>query len=748
MKSSTRALIIATLWPALLLAVPDQALQVNDPLCTLDTDSVILHTPPDAFTSEEKDQTRISAQQVENTSGDISIFSGNVLIERDKLRLQADTTVFNRTTQQLEFDGNIHVDAESLSIEADNGWYNIESQTGKFSNSRYQSADAEYRGETPALSLAKGQQTLMINSSFSSCPGENKDWQLNTSLLKLDQETSTGTAKHAVLWFKNIPIFYTPYLSFPLGDERRSGFLMPGFGNSTSGGAELSVPWYWNIAPNQDAVITPRYMNRRGTQLNTHYRYLTQSSNGLVDLEYLPEDKQTQTERYLIKFNNHSDITTNTNLDLTIQDTSDKDYFDDLGAGFTISNTTHLEQKATLRYTQDTWSINTVLQSYETIDDTIALASRPYRRLPQITVTATDTLRDSELLWSLNSELVDFKHESNTKIEGQRIYLYPQLSWPITGTAWFITPTTGIHYSQYKMTDEFSNELDIENRSLSISSLDAGLFFERDIVNNNYLQTFEPRLYYLYAPYEDQSAIPIFDTTETEFGFSQLFRDNRFSGVDRVGDANQLTLALSSRIISQASSAELLNLSIGQIHYFDDRKVSLTNIESTHKKSDIVAEIGARLNHWNAKSTVQWDTQLDQLDKRNITLSYVSPQQEILNLGYRFRRDPADTNNSIEQTDFSFNWPMTNQYSLLGRWSYSVTDKQDIDSLFGIEYESCCWALRVVAQRYLNIDATPDEDEYDTSIMFQLVLKGLGSVSEKSTTNILKQAIPGYSPEY
>ena len=746
MKPTNGSLIVTVLWPALLLAGSNQDTPYQDPLCSIVSDSGMQYTPPAIFSEAEKEQTRISAQQVENTSGDISIFSGNVLIERDGLRLQADKAVFNRTEQTLDIDGNIHIDAESLVVEADNGRYNIENKAGEFSNSRYQAVDENYQGSTPELKLNSGQQTLLIDSSFSTCPGEDKDWQLNTSLLKLDHDTSTGTAKGAVLWFKSVPIFYTPYISFPLGDERRSGFLMPSFGNSTNGGTEISVPWYWNIAANQDATITPRYMQKRGTQLNTEYRYLTSSSYGTVDLEYLQDDKQTETERYLFKYNNHSDIGTNTDFDLLLHNSSDKDYFNDLGTGIDIANTTHLEQKAILKHSRDTWSVKTVLQSFETLDTSIAPASRPYQRLPQITFTASDNLQGSDLLWRINSELVDFKHESETKIEGQRFYIHPQLSWPMAGSAWFITPTTGVHYSQYNLMDEFNNDIELDSRSISISSLDAGLFFERDIFSNRYLQTLEPRLYYLYTPYQDQSAIPLFDTGELDFSFAQLFRDNRFSGIDRIADANQLTLALSSRLLDKTTDEELFNISLGQIIYFDDRRVNLDNTETTTKQSDIVAEINARLASWSARSSLQWDTESDQVDKRNLLLSYKSEQHKVLNLGYRFRRDPLDENNNIEQTDVSFSWPLSHQYSLVGRRNYSLTDNQDIDTLFGIEYESCCWAFRIVGQRYLNTDL--DGSEYNRALMLQLVLKGLGSVSDKSTTDRLRQAIPGYYPEY
>ncbi|MDH5767050.1 MAG: LPS assembly protein LptD, partial [Gammaproteobacteria bacterium] len=614
------------IWPNLILAdnLDINNLWKNCPVTNND------YQAPVSFSSN-KDETRISAKQVQNAAGDITSFSDEVIIERNQLRLSADKVIFDRPQQKLEILGNIHIDAENLSINSDTGWLELKTNQGEFNNSHYYLPGSHFRGSTPGLSIDNGKQTLLIDSSFTSCPENNNDWSLNTSRLKLDHETQTGTARHAVLWFKSIPLFYTPYISFPLGEERRSGFLMPQFGSSSSRGGELGIPWYWNIAPNQDAVITPRVMKKRGTQLKTDYRYLTESSRGDINIEYLDKDKQLKEQRHLLKWVNHSDIGQSVDFDLLINDASDTDYLEDLGSSIDISNTTHLERNARLSYNHQPWTVKLFSQSYETLDTNIAVNNRPYRRLPQITITASDTIFKSDFTWSLNSEWVDFKHESNNKINGQRFDAHPKLSWPLTGNAWYLVPSSGLHHSSYSLTDSTGNKLDIKDRNLSISSIDAGLFFERE-AGSDLIQTLEPRLFYLYIPYRDQSTIPLFDTGQYDFSFSQLFRENRFTGVDRIGDTNQLSFALTSRLLDTSSGNEYLSMSIGQIFYNQNRAVSLDNSIDTKNQSDTIAEISSQWRNLKTRATVQWNPETREADKQNIQLQYKNDNQLIFNM--------------------------------------------------------------------------------------------------------------------
>jgi len=746
--------ILLLVWPSLLWGIDREA--NNDPLTLCPSSSSSFdYTPPPTFTSDKLNETNISAEQVQSINHSNSEFTGNVVIERHKLRLLADIVSHNKDTQQIKLIGNVHADTESLSLSADHGWFNLKNNTGELIDSKYFVPGSQFSGKTPLFSVSDQEKTILVDTQFSSCPPERPDWYLDMGWLELDHPSSTGTAKHAVLWVKDVPVFYLPWIQFPLGEERRSGLLMPSFGHTSTSGYEISIPWYWNIAPNHDAILTPSNISRRGQMLATNYRYLTHKSNGTLDAEYLHSDQLLDDkERYLVSFKNNTKLNENLSLSLLLNEASDSNYLDDLSSSLSLSNTTHLERNARLSYKQSIWSANILAQTFQTIDTSLAESSRPYRRLPQITVTAKDDIAefsDNHLSAELKSEWVDFKHEADNKPQGSRLHLNPRFSLPLQSNAWFLKPTIGLMHTQYDTTDTNGDPAQLDDRSLSTFSLDSGLFFERSINNNAMIQTLEPRLFYLNIPYEDQSSIPLFDTSQQNFSFASLFRENRFNGTDRIGDANQVTMALSSRILDKESGHELMNINIGRIYYFDEQRVFLnTNTTNTAgNTSDIITEFNSNIDNWRSRATIQWNTHTKKTDKRNFQLSYAASDKAVFNIGYRFFRDADDESNNIEQTDLSFAWPFAKNYSLLSRWNYSLTDKRDIETIVGLEYESCCWALRLISQRYLN-DTTNNlnTDEYNSSIMLQFVLKNFGSISEREATETLKHAILGYQPDY
>ncbi len=719
--------------------------------CPADSYSSLQYTPPPVFSDDSLGATDVSAEQVQNIGKSISIFTGDVLIEQHQLRLHADKAIHNKDTQKLQLEGKIHGDTGNMAISADSGWLNLQTNAGEFVNSTYYMPETHLLGKAPLFSISENNTSILLDTQFSTCPPGKQDWHLDTAWLELDQNRAVGTAKHTVFWLSEVPVFYFPWIQFPLGDERRSGLLTPSIGSSSSKGFEFSLPWYWNIAPNQDAVITPVYMNNRGPMLATDYRYLSHTSRGNLNFEYLNNDKELNEQRYLFHFDNKSIITDKLSFNLLLNDASDAEYLKDMGSNFSTTNITHLERNANFNYAGDSWSAGLMAQTFQTIDNNIALNNRPYRRLPQITLQAKEDYFESDnsyLQASLNTEWVEFEHESTTKAQGSRFHIYPKLSLPVESNAWFIKPSAGYIFTQYDTTDTTGVDANLDNRGLSVISLDSGLFFERDMSASSFIQTLEPRLFYLNIPYKDQSAIPVFDSSKQDFSFASLFRENRFNGIDRIGDANQLTLALSSRILNKNNGRELFNISIGQIYYFEDQRVSLNNIVNTSNNSDIITEVGGSLNRWKARATYQWNTETDSSDKRSVQLNYATSNKSVFNIGYRFYRDPINEINNLEQTDLSFVWPFARNYSLLSRWNYSLTEERDNATMVGIEYESCCWAIRLLSQRYITDSARNTDDPYNTSIMLQFVLKGFGSITDKEATNTLKYAILGYQPDF
>ncbi len=732
-----------------------QSIPIN--LCPVESETATKYTPPRAFATENKENTEIAADATQSSTDGSITLNGNVVVERDLLRVTADHAAYNKPKNTLKFSGNVHIDTEALSLDAEAGAVNMGaadeqgSKQGEFTNIKFFIPDSNMKGSADIIHSGDDKRSTLNNAKITSCNLLDPDWIISADEIRLDHKDESGTANDVVIRFKNVPFMYTPYMAFPISDKRRSGLLFPSIGLSSSNGVELAVPWYWNIAPNQDAVITPRYMEKRGLELGGNYRYLTQSTKGELQGQYLPNDNITQKERYQVQYQQHSSILPNLLFDIDLQDISDPDYFNDFANNLNISSQTHLNRTATLNYNLSNWRMRALLQDILTIDESISITDRPYDRLPQLTFIGDSEIAHSPLQFTLDSEYVDFRHQDNLKTTGSRLTIRPGLRLPLTGAAWFIDPAIKFSHTQYDVGTEGNStvpgtSLPIDNLNLPISSIDAGLFFERTL-NNGYQQTLEPRLYYLNVPFEDQSNTPLFDTSNPDFTVAQLFRDNRFIGGDRIGDTNQLTLALTSRILNPNTGSEILRASIGQIYYFKDRKVSLTgNTVDTSSQSDIVAALDTNWGRWQSNINVQWDVVSNTFSQDSYFLHYQSDARHLFNIGYRKRL----INNiiDIEQVDTSFVYAINANYSGIARFNYSLKDRKPLDTIAGIAYDSCCWSLQLLAQQRINNATTTtivNDDTYDNSILVQFVFKGLGSLSGNKTRNTLEQSIYGYT---
>lgn len=722
-------------------------------LCPEKNETTRTRVEPRAFSIEERDNTEISADFTETSRDGSTSLDGNIIIERHLIRVTADRASYNKQDDEIHFSGNVHIDTENMSLNADGGTVNInnadpEKKTqGKFENINFFIHDSNMNGMADTIHSGETadnrSQSTLINASITSCDLRDPDWLISADEIELDHDDEYGSAEDVVVRFKDIPFMFVPYMEFPTSDKRRSGFLFPRFGTSTSRGLELAVPWYWNIAPNQDAEITPRYMEKRGFELGADYRYLTRSTNGELKGAYLPEDDVTEEERYQYRYTQHSQILSNLSFDADIQDISDSEYFNDFSNNLGTTSQTHLDRNATLRYDLNNWHLRAMVQDIKTIDENAPLSTRPYERLPQITFLGDTEVMNSPLLFTLDSEYVDFTHEDDTKTTGSRFTVRPGLRMPLSGAAWFIDPSIKFSHTQYDVGTESGTIQTVENRNLPMGSIDAGLFFER-YLDNGYQHTLEPRLYYLNVPYEDQDNIPLFDTSIPKFSVAQLFRDNRFVGGDRIGDANQLTLALTSRILNPSTGSEYLRASIGQIYYFEDREVSLDGSVDTSSQSDIIAELDTNWGRWQSNIDLQWAPSQNTLTQDTYFLHYKSDARHLFNIGYRKRLVANSDTIDIEQTDTSFVYAFNANYSGIARWNYSLKDRRGIDTIAGIAYDSCCWAIQVFGQRLIR-NSTTSNDAYETAILVQFVFKGLGSLSGSRAQNTLEQSIYGYT---
>jgi len=532
-----------------------------------------------------------------------------------------------------------------------------------------------------------------------------------------------------------VPILYLPYLSFPIGETRKSGILTPGIGNTGRSGTEFSVPIYWNIAPNYDALFTPRILTERGLQLNTRFRYMTPRNLGTARLEYLPNDNLLDEDRQLFSLRHRTLLDNGWRILVSGRDASDSQYFEDLGGSLSSASTTHLDRSIRFDYLGDTWKMLARFQDYQTIDPTILEENQPYQRLPQLVARGYWPDQWLGMNYRFDNELVYFEREVG--VTGWRFDSMPQAELPLGNAGWFVTPGVAVEHTRYGLSGDPSFTDDRPTRTLPIASLDAGIVLERTVSNSRgWLHTIEPRMLYVHIPHREQSGLPVFDTITPDLNLIQLYRKNRFVGIDRVGDTDQLSIGLTSRVLESRSGKELISATIGQARYLSSRGVSLPGQqESLATSSDYIAEIGLHLyDKWNLSAGHQWSSGQGSTTQSQVRLQYRPERNKIINLEYRYRRG------SLEQGDISWSWPLAEQWNFVGRYNYSLRDDTRLEQFFGLEYESCCWGFRLVSRRHISArDGTAD-----SAIAFQLVLKGMSSVGDPAD-KLLERGILGYS---
>ncbi|HED13079.1 MAG TPA: LPS-assembly protein LptD [Gammaproteobacteria bacterium] len=518
-----------------------------------------------------------------------------------------------------------------------------------------------------------------------------------------------------------------------------SGFLFPGLGVSNKHGTEISLPYYWNIAPNVDATITPHTMSKRGVMLETEFRYLTENNKGIFEVNYLPNDRKFGDDRKSVVWTHQGTPAAGWSTSADYKYVGDIQYLNDFGSSLNTASITHLNRTARLDYNHELFLFSTLVQDYQTIS-----GGEPYQRLPQITLNSRVTNADNQFNYDINSELVHFAHKDPTKVTGQRLKLNPYISYPFQSEPGFFIPKLALHYLQYNLDDPGSTTVDNSpSVTVPVFSLDTGLFFERDtrIFGKNLLHTLEPRLFYLYAPNVEQDTLPVFDTALTTFSQSLLFSENRFSGNDRIGDANQLTTALTTRFYQQDNGVELFNATLGQIIYFQDRQVTLPgrSIATSDRSSYIGSLLFAPNPRMKITSNFQWDPKTRHTEFANSRVSYQSGKGRVINFDYRFTRE------TIRSEALSYAWRFNSAWQVFGGHQYDLENNRRLENFLGIRYDSCCWGMRVMVREKFN-RLTAGELIYDNAIYFELELKGLSSLgSRKEIDTLLENGILGYS---
>lgn len=703
-------------------------------------------------------ETELNGDQLEGVDGKQVVLTGNASAKRADQSMRAERIEYDIGKDTALASGAVHYEDASNVFYATQARADMTADSTELTDVRYALKERRGQGRAAKVSTNSSQQTTLEGVTYTACPGEDPAWQIEARSLVIDREAGHATARDFKVRIGGVPVLYSPYATFPIDDRRKSGLLAPRIGGG-SDGFDFAVPYYWNIAPNYDATLVPRLISDRGYQAGGEFRYLYSGGSGQVDGEWLPDDDQLGIDRERFRVRHNGRLLPGVRLDADINHVSDDRYFVDLGDSMNTSSTSVLGSMAQLSGGGRKWHWSVLADEYELIlpDTPEAFQQDPYKRLPRLAFGYND--RSSNWRFGVNTEWVDFASEDfcgfgvdgacvNTQpIEGSRFDLMPYVGYDLAPSYGFLRARGSLRYTGYDLdltpnaTPGFSDAS--VSRTTPIFSLDSGLLFERENAfgDSNLRQTLEPRMYYLYVPDREQSDLPVFDTAAMDFSFAQLFRENRYTGADRQADANQLTLALSSRLLDDSDGAERAALNVGQIYYFDNPDVYLPSeiaagVLDDRQRSAYVAEIRARLSGtWSVSGGLRYDPEAENTDFGAIRLQKRFGESGLVNFGYRYR--PGE----IEQSDVSGLVPINDHWRAVFRWNYSLRESTTLEAVAGFEYVSCCYSVRLLGRNYLRGIGT----ERRTAVFLEFELTGLGSLG-RDTGDFLRRAILGYQP--
>ncbi len=725
----------------------------------------------------------LEADTIESPDTDSVILTGNALLQQGPQSITADRLQFDNKTYQMEAEGNVVFFTPSGDkLITDSMGLEVETRLGSAENPKFWIAERERikkrrrvtllddyggaeevfedtedeaekakpeptegtvyvsgRGEAERLFFEGHERERLQNVRLTSCVEGQDDVYVTAKEMVLDHGTGIGTAKSLKVRFFKIPIFYFPRASFPINSERKTGFLFPTAGYDDESGFVLEVPYYWNIAPNLDATLTPRVLSDRGIQVLGEFRYLTENHEGEVRAEVLPSDDLFGDDRHAFSLD-HQYSKDKWRGSLDLNDVSDDDYLDDFSNDVEITSATFLEQDATLRYSERYWHLSGRLRDFETVDDQVDEINEPFSQLPEIEFGARTPYRRGR--WyrlELDSVLTEFDHPSDEKVTGTRFDVTPSVRFPLRKIYGYVEPEISLRHTSYSLDNTLADAEDKPSRTVPVFTTDAAIFFERETAfqGKEHSQTLEPRLFYAYIPEEDQDDLPIFDTGPVNFSnFGTLFRADRFFGADRVGDTNQLTIGVTTRLSETDTGKEKIRASIGEVFFFEDREVQLTADEEPddESRSNLVAELEADVTDaWTLDAFYTWDPEESETDQfrfgalfdpdRN-KFYYEPGRQRYLEIEYTFDRNPLG--NDSEQIYLDTRWPITPRWRFLFTERYDIEEGENLQTAIGFEYDACCWLFRVEGQRRIDRD-----EEFKNNIFFTLEIDQLGALRSR-----------------
>lgn len=701
--------------------------------------------------------TRIVADKVAGQTNQRHRADGDVIVERNGETLNANWVDYDQPKETVwAGDSFTFTRADGETLTGSQFHYQLDKKAGVASDTQFvaENNNRRLQGVSGSLNMQDENHQTMSDVLFNTCEAGDTSWYVKASELSTNRETGIGVAKHAKLYFAGLPVLYTPWVDFPINGNRKSGFLVPTL-STGSNGATIKLPYYLNLAPNYDATITPGVMTERGETLGAEFRYLQPNYWGAIRGEYMPSDKKSEYKnRYIVRLNHVQNISQNVNFGITYNQASDDDYFRDFSGRNEIAESVNLNRSAWLNYTPklfgETLNAQLMVQKYQTLRDSNGYKENPYAILPRLSVQWGKHINHADLdVWG---QITRFESENSTQQDGVRSVLYPSIKWDYSTIWGFVRPKIGVHATQYSLSEWGSLKSRKISRVLPIANVDSGLIFEREtnfsglFGNNKFVQTLEPRLFYNYIPSKSQNDLPNFDTTLNDFSYSQLFRENIYSGQDRINASNSLSVGVQSRVLNSKTGQEYFRAGFGQKYYLNDDNVLLNgNVDKTPRKySDFVAFFGGQVaKNWFTDTNFHWSENEGQVEKFDTGVRYNPEPGKVISVRYKYSRNEeiyTGFYDKLKHVDVAAQWPINQDWYAVGRFNYSLKPHMPLEQMIGLEYKNpCgCWSASLVAQRYVS-----GLKKYDNAVFFTLQLKDVSTLGN-SPYEQLRLGIPGY----
>ncbi|WP_284336288.1 LPS-assembly protein LptD [Comamonas sp. NoAH] len=720
----------------------------------------------------------IKAEQITGQADINTVLEGGAELRRGDTVIRADRVEYSIADDTVDAQGNVHINRGGNVYQGTSLKLQVDAFQGDFTDATYQFLETQGHGDAQRVEFIDRDNSVVHQATYTTCLRDDSaswepDWMIRAKRITLDRVEDVGVAYDGALEFKGVPILPIPAISFPLSDKRKSGLLPPTIGIDSVSGVEYSQPYYWNIAPNRDATITPTIMSKRGVSLGTEFRYLEPNYSGVLDLLYMPDDRLRDRDRWGYNWRHATSLSSpigNLGLNWNLKRVSDNNYWRDFnrmpgeGSNFGSEDQRLLSSDGTLSWSSGRHSLSLYAQKWQVLQDVDDPIAPPFNRMPQLRWNY-DTTEWATKGWDVNLMAETTRFEADTwdggkhPDNGQRSYALTQISHPFLLPGGFITPKVQMHASNYQFDDASSTRPRSKSFAIPTLSLDSGLVFERDtaLFGNSYVQTLEPRAFYTYTPYRDQSMVPLYDTALTDFNFGSIYSENSYTGRDRIADNNMLTLGVTTRYIKPEDGTEVARLGVAQRLRFKDQRVGLgSDILGEKGWSDILVGGGVNWNsRWSTDALVQYNRNINRTVRSSISGRYTPGPYKTLSAAYRYQREDSMPviNPGSEQVDFGWQWPLNagnknafgeatggGRWYSVGRLNYSMHDKKLVDAIVGFEYDSCCWIGRVVVERMQN-----SRRDSNTRLLFQIEFVGFSRLSlGADPLRRLQEFVPGY----